>query len=227
MLISESEFREGLKNPKSMGHNIIFLGMSGAGKTHWSKLLAEKYGLKHIEFDQLIALSKSFSDLIKTIPGKNETEKMGNYFGMPGSGDFKSKENKYLDIEKKFMVEKFPRSVILDLTGSAIYHTYELERIDRTGLIICLKTSKEAKQKMFQTYINDPKPVCWGSMFQKNPDESDEEALARCYPILLEYRELLYEKYADVTFPFEAHKSIHDPEDFVEEVCRQLRNQKS
>jgi len=78
MLISESQFRDGLKNPKSMEHNLIFLGMSGAGKTHWSKLLAEKYGPKHIEFDQLIALSKSFSDLIKNIPGKNETEKMGN-----------------------------------------------------------------------------------------------------------------------------------------------------
>jgi len=146
---------------------------------------------------------------------------------MPGSEGFKSKENKYLDIEKKFMAEKFPHGVILDLTGSAIYHTYELERIKRTGLIICLKTSKEAQQEMFETYINDPKPVCWGSIFQKNYDESDEEALKRCYPILLEYRELLYEKYADVTFPFEVHKNIHNPEDFVEEVCKQLRNQKN
>ena len=72
---------------------------------------------------------------------------------MPGSEGFKSKENKYLDIEKKFMAEKFPHGVILDLTGSAIYHTYELERIKRTGLIICLKTSKEAQQEMFETYI--------------------------------------------------------------------------
>ena len=227
MLISESEFRKGLKNPKSMEHNLIFLGMSGAGKTHWSKLLAEKYGLKHIEFDQLIALSKSFSDLIKNIPGKNEVEKMGNYFGMPGSEGFKSKENRYLDIEKKFMVEKFPHCVIFDLTGSAIYHTYELERIKRTGLIINLKSSKEAQQEMFKIYINDPKPVCWGNMFQKNQGESDEVALRRCYPLLLEYREILYDKHANVVLPFEVHKNIHDAETFVEEVCKQLRNQKN
>jgi len=227
MLISESQFREGLKNPENLQHNIIFLGMSGAGKTHWSRILAEEYKLKHIEFDQLIALSKEFSNLIKDIPGKDENEKMGNYFGRPGSEGFKLKEEKYLDIEKRFMAERFPHGVILDLTGSAIYHTFELKRVDRTGLIIYLQTSKEAQQEMFEMYINDPKPVCWKGMFQKNSDESDEEALTRCYPMLLEYRTILYEKYADITLPFDVHKNLTTMDMFVEEVCRQLRNQKN
>ena len=204
-MISKSHFFDVLKNPEKREYNIIFLGMSGAGKTHWSKIIAKKNGLKHIEFDQLIALSKEFSNLIKRIPGKNDTEK-------------------YLEIEKRFMLERFPRGVILDLTGSAIYHTFELERISRTGLIIYLKTSKESQKEMLQIYLHDPKPVCWKEMFQKNMDESDKEALARCYPILLEYREKLYERYADVTLPFEVHKNIKDAGMFVDEISNQLRD---
>jgi hypothetical protein len=52
---------------------------------------------------------------------------------------------------------------------------------------------------MFQQYIEQPKPVVWHDSFRKNPDESNEEALKRCYPELIEDRTERYYKYADVT----------------------------
>ena len=108
MLITELEFRKNLDNPTDREHNIIFLGMSGSGKTYWSKKLSKSFGLKHIEVDKFIARSEDFKNLIRKFPGKDETEKCGNYFGKPWDKKFQSKEDKYLDIEKKIMSKNYP-----------------------------------------------------------------------------------------------------------------------
>ncbi len=75
---------------------------------------------------------------------------------------------------------------------------------------------------MLKVYISDPKPVCWNGIFQKKSQESNEEALERCYPILLKQRAKLYWQYADVKLDYEVHKNTKDPEQFVEEVCKRL-----
>ena len=84
--------------------------MSGSGKTYWSELLSKKYNFKHIEFDQLIGRSKDIANLIKKFPGKDEAEKLGNYFGKPWDINFLSKEKRFLAIEKKFMDKRFRTS---------------------------------------------------------------------------------------------------------------------
>ena len=227
MLISESEFRDGLNNASLRKQNIIILGMSGSGKTYWSKKLSERFGFNHVEVDDLIATSNEFFDLIKDFPGRDDTEKCGNYFGKPWDKGFQSKEDSYLAIEKKIMSREFLPGIVLDLTGSAIYHPEQMLRLSKKGMVICLETTEQVQEEMLQLYINDPKPVCWSGMFNKKEGETNEQALARCYPILLTTRAKLYDKYTDVKLPFEVHKNLHDPEDFVEEVCRQLRNQKN
>lgn len=224
MLITKEEFRKEITNPEQRKQNLIFIGMSGAGKTHWSERLSEKFNLSHINIDKDIGLSQEFINLIKDIPGKNETEKMGNYFGKPWDKDFNDKEERYLAIEKRLMDKEYPLGSLIDTTGSSIYHPDELENLSKTGLVIYLETSEKAKKEMFNIYISDPKPVCWNGVFSKNVGENDGEALARCYPLLLEYRSGLYEKYADIKISYEVHKNLKSAEEFVDAVCEKLKD---
>lgn len=222
MKIAKSQLKKELNNSKTRRNNIIFLGMSGSGKTYWSKKLTNKFNLIHVEFDELIGSSKELANLIKDFPGRNSAEKQGNYFGKVWNKDYKSKEARYLPIERRLMSKKYAPGSVLDLTGSAIYHPLQLEKITKTGLAICLKTSKKAQNKMFEIFIKNPKPICWNNLFKKRKGESNEQALKRCYPMLLEYRERVYERYADVKLPFEVHKNLKNAEEFIEEVCKRL-----
>lgn len=222
MLITKSEFLEELNNPEKRKHNLLFIGMSGSGKTHWSKLLAKKFNYSRFELDILIGKSEEFKNLIKEYPGKNETEKCGNYFGKPWEKEFDEKEKKYLKTEKKLMSKEYSPGSILDLTGSAIYHPQELMNMTKTGFVICLESSEKSREEMFKTYIKDPKPVCWNGLFNIQENEKNEQALKRCYKELLIYREKLYETYSDIRVPYEIHKTIKSPEEFIEEVCKVL-----
>lgn len=222
MKISKLQLNKELNNTTNRRYNIIFLGMSGSGKTYWSKKLAKKFKLNHVEFDELIGKSREVANLIKNYPGKDSAEKLGNYFGKPWNKDYKSKENHFLSIERKFLSKRYNHGTILDLTGSAIYHPRQMGKIAKTGLVIYLETSKEAQREMFRIFIRDPKPICWNNLFKKRSKESNEKALEKCYPLLLEYRAKLYEKYADIKIPFSVHKNTKSPEKFIEIACKQL-----
>ena len=161
-------------------------------------------------------------NLIKEVPGKDETEKLGSYFGRPWGKKFQAKENQYLEIEKNLMSKEYPLGSILDLTGSAIYHAFQLGSLSEKGLVICLESSEQFRHEMFKNYINDPKPVCWNGIFQKKDNETNEEALSRCYILLLEYRSKLYHEYADVIIPYRIHRNLGNADEFVEEVCKRL-----
>lgn len=223
MMISKSQFIEELNNPKERKYNMAFLGMSGCGKTYWSKHLASKLNFNYVEFDEFIGKSKEMKCLIKDVPGKNEAEKMGNYFGMPWEIRFQSRENLYLSVERKCMSNKFPAGTILDLTGSAIYHPRQMEEIAKNSLVIHFEANLKAQKKMLRIYVSEPKPVCWNGMFKKKSKESNKQALARCYSILLSHREKLYNKYADINLPYDAHKNIKDIRQFVKEIGKRLK----
>ncbi len=186
--------------------SIIFIGMSGSGKTHWSKLLAEELGVRCYEFDEIIGNSPEMSALLENIEGEDNAEKMGHYFGMPWTDGFEAKEENYLAIERKVMSSSYPSGSVLDQTGSAIYHPDALGALAKTSLVIYLETSEDKQKEMFETYISDPKPVCWGGVFQPLDGESNEAALERCYPELLRTRAALYKKYADITVPYNVHQ---------------------
>ena len=222
MKLTQSQFELELSSPAGRKFNFIILGMSGSGKTHWSRLLAQRYGYPHIEFDELNGASAELSDLIKDIPGRDAAEKMGNYFGMPWNKGFQAKESAYLDIERKIMSQSQPMGSILDLTGSCIYHPEEMEAIRATGLVIYLETSLEKQREMLEIFIKHPKPVCWRGIFKKNDNETNEHALSRCYPLLLVYRAKLYAKFADVELPHSLHKNMQSAEEFIHEVNKQL-----
>ena len=75
MKITKLQLKKELNISKNRKYNIIFLGMSGSGKTYWSRKLAKKFKLNHVEFDELIGKSKELANLIKNYPGKDSAEK--------------------------------------------------------------------------------------------------------------------------------------------------------
>jgi shikimate kinase len=222
MKLSKSQFEHELSNPANRKFNLIIFGMSGSGKTHWSRLLSKRYGYPHVEFDELIGASAELTDLIRGIPGKDAAEKMANHFGMPWSEGFQAKEGKYLIIEKKAMSRKLPRGSIFDLTGSCIYHPDEMEAIRATGLMVYLETNPEKQKEMLEIFLAHPKPVCWKGVFERRDNETNEQALSRCYPLLLAHRSKLYAQFADVALPYPVHKNLKSADDFAQEIKKQL-----
>ena len=231
MLLTLDDFKEDVgRSTKDRQYNILLLGMSNSGKTHWAKLLARTFGYKHIEFDGLMGNSEEIADLIRNIPGRDEAERMGRYFGMPWEPGFQEKEDGYLAVEGRLMSKEYGPGSILDLTGSAIYIPDQLARIAQTGLVIHLATSQEARGKiiaeMLKDYVNKPKPVCWNGNFNQKPGETGEEALKRCYPLLVSSRAKLCEKFSDITLPYDVHKTLTSAEGFMKAVYRQLEAKK-
>ena len=222
MKSSKTQFEQELYDPSGRRTNIIFIGMSGSGKTHWARLLAQEFEYEHIEFDNLIGNSDGLAELIKGFPGKDKAEKMGNYFGMPWDAGFESKERIFLDIEKKFMSQQYGPGVIIDLTGSCISHPGQMESISNSGIVIYLETSQEKQREMFQIFMKNPKPVCWGGVFSKKAAETNEQALERSFPLLLKHRANLYQQFANVTLPYAAHKNATNPGEFIKQVTTRL-----
>mgnify|MGYP001563216125 CR=1 FL=1 len=222
MKVGQRQFEEELVNQAGRKSNIVIMGMSGSGKTYWSKLLAQRYGYPHIEFDDLIGKSPELADLIGGFPGKDAAEKLGNYFGMPWTNGFDAKEATLLGLERKFMSEAQPTGSILDLTGSCIYHPTEMEAIRATGLVIYLETSLEKQKEMLEIFLAHPKPVCWKGVFERKNNETNENVLSRCYPLLLAHRAKLYQRFADVTLAYAVHKNLKSAEGFVQEVEKRL-----
>ena len=54
---------------------------------------------------------------------------------------------------------------------------------------------------MVRKYFEEPKPVVWGEMFNRQKDEQDDDALFRCFPLLLEDRLRRYREFAHLSIP--------------------------
>lgn len=233
MLLTLDDFKEDVeRSPEDRQYNILFLGMSNVGKTYWAKSLARRFGYKHVEFDELIKASPEIADLINDIEGKDGAERLGKWFGMPWEPGFQEKEDRSLAVEGRFMSANYGYGNILeDLTGSAIYIPDQLARLARTGLVIHLATSQEARDqiiaRMLRDFVGIPKPVCWNGNFKPISGETGrEDTLKRCYPLLVSSREELYKRFSDISLPYEVHKSLTTAESFMQDVYRQLEAKK-
>jgi shikimate kinase len=108
----------------------------------------------------------------------------------------------------------------VDTTGSVIYTGEEvLEKMCSQTTVVHFSTPPEVQERMLKIYIAQPRPILWRAMFSKEPEEADEEAMARCYPELLSSRERLYEKYADVTIDYYTrNQDSFGADDFLREI---------
>ena len=187
---------------------VSLIGMAGSGKSFWSKKLAQ-HGFRRFCCDDLIA-AKLAPDL--TGPD-GTTMEMGTWMGFPYERHYKKRESTYLTYEMEVLIEILDylaghkntreENIVIDTTGSVIYTGEEiLQKLCRHTTAIYLLTPPEIQERLLNAYISKPHPMLWRDSFSKKSGETNQEALARCYPQLLSARKRLYARYADVEIDY-------------------------
>ncbi len=182
---------------------LALIGMSGAGKTFWTKKLSAS-GYPAISCDDGIEakLAQRLS-----AGGFGGIHGVAAWMGWPDSTTYAEREAVYLTEEICTLdevltdLEKQPeKPMVLDTTGSVIYAgNHLLMRLRRQMTVVYLAASAEEQQLLIERYLNDPKPVLWRGAFQPKPGESPRETVARCYPTLIAARRRSYEALAHCT----------------------------
>ena len=199
--------------------NLALIGMSGAGKSYWSKKMEEK-GYRWYNCDEMIA-----ERLGPEFPGKgNTTLNLAKWMGQPFSEGYIKAEKLYLELEEAVVehicdeleqaTENEP--VVVDTTGSLIYLQKKLlNRLRALTKMIHLRLPEEKHEQLFENFINDPKPVIWEGKFKSRKGETPQNALRRCYKDLLSFRNERYSLLADYVLDYSFH---HSPEREVDEL---------
>jgi shikimate kinase len=191
---------------------ITLIGMSGAGKSHWSRKL-EELGFNHINADDMIEAKLGPELTSQGYKGINDVAK---WMGQPYEAQYPRTSQAYLDFERDAMLETLTTldtlpagaNKVIDTTGSVIY----LPEAILVGLaskttMVYFHTPESAHAKMAEQYLADPKPVPWGESYRQNSGETPSQALTRCYPKLLIDRSAKYQKLAHVTFDYDELRS--------------------
>jgi len=186
--------------------------MSGAGKTFWTKKLAEQ-GRPAISCDDEIEQRLASS---LAAGGFSGIHGVAAWMGWPDSPSYAEREAQYLSGEIRVLDDVLNllerdrgRSLILDTTGSVIYAGNNLLfRLRKQMTVVYLAASDFERQLLIERYLTDPKPVLWRGAFVPKAGESPRETVARCYPALIAARRRSYEALAHVTLPV---SDLRDP----------------
>jgi shikimate kinase len=182
---------------------LALIGMSGAGKTFWTKKLAA------IQYSAVSCDDRIEQKLASRLAsgGYSGINGVAAWMGWPDSATYTERESEYLAEEIHTLDEiltelemRPEQSLVLDTTGSVIYTGNNLlMRLRRQMTIVHLAASAEEQQLLIERYLNDPKPVLWRGAFQPRAGEKSREAVARCYPALIAARRQSYEALAHCT----------------------------
>ncbi len=180
-----------------------FIGMSGAGKSFWSKRLEKNKGYKRYSCDDLIEKELS-SELV--VLGRKGVNNLSHWMGQPYDERYDANSRRYLELETKTLENSLSeiendknKNIVVDTTGSVVYLPPELLlKLKKLTKVIYFETPEFIVEKMINLYLADPKPVIWGDLYKPLPGEDKIETLKRCYPDLLKYRLNLYNKLADI-----------------------------
>jgi len=204
---------------------ITLIGMSGSGKSYWSRKLKER-NFKRFPCDDLIA-RQLFPELVKP---DNTVRFLGQWMGFPYQPGYEERESRYLAAEIRVLSEIIrylenstggvQESVVVDTTGSVVYCGEEiLQGLRRFTTVVHLSTPAELQGKMMKAYLAHPRPVLWKGLFARKQGEAIEQALERCYPILLATREDLYRRYAHMAVDdFKRRSEGFDVDEFLQEI---------
>ena len=210
---------------------IALIGMSGAGKTFWTKKLAEA-GYPAVSCDDRIEqrLAKRLA-----AGGHSGINGVAAWMGWPDSRTYTERETDYLAAEIHTLDEvltalekQAEKSLVLDTTGSVIYSGNNLlMRLRRQMTIVYLAASAQEQQLLIERYLHDPKPVLWRGAFQPKPGETPRETVARCYPALIEARRRSYEALAHCTLQVAAlHDKSLDAAAFLQMIQSKLEDER-
>jgi shikimate kinase len=182
---------------------LALIGMSGAGKSFWTKKLAAS------RFPAVSCDDRIEQELAPRLAAGGYTGINGvaAWMGWPDSVTYTERESEYLAEEIHTLdeiltkLEEQPeKSLVLDTTGSVIYTGNNLlMRLRRQMTIVHLAASAEEQQLLVERYLSDPKPVLWRGAFQPKQGEAAKETVWRCYPALIAARRQSYEALAHCT----------------------------
>lgn len=184
---------------------ISLIGMSGTGKTFWSKQLAAA-GWKRICCDDLIE-----ARLCQVMPATAQgIAAVADWLGQPYDVGYAERQQQYLEAEIAVMEETLATiecepmlDYVIDTTGSVIYTGEALcQRLRQVSRVVYIVLPAAAMAEMVKRYLSDPKPVLWMDQFQHTPQRSLRETIMTCYLKLVEQRAQLYQRYAHVTLPY-------------------------
>src|SRR5216683_2649758 len=182
---------------------LALIGMSGAGKTFWTKKLGA---------NRFPAVSCDDRIELKLAPhlaagGYTSINGVAAWMVWPDSATYTERESEYLAEEIHTLDEiltelenQAKKSLVLDTTGSVIYTGNNLlMRLRRQMTIVHLAASADEQQLLIERYLNDPKPVLWRGAFQPKAGEKPRDTVARCYPALIAARRQSYAALAHCT----------------------------
>ena len=207
---------------------LSFIGMSGAGKSHWTQKLAAP-GFRVISIDNRIE-QKLSSEL--TAGGYRGIGGVAAWMGWPDQPSYREHEQKYLSCEVEAMREALDeieksadKGIALDTTGSVVYTGDEIcKRLQQLTMVVYLAASPAEEDTLISRYLSNPKPVLWRDRFSQNAGESAKDAIARCYPQLIAHRKHLYERYAQRIVPMAQLRELSlDSRSLLELICSQAR----
>jgi len=192
-----------MKTPSLSPLRLALIGMSGAGKTFWTKRLGDA-GHASISCDDRIEHRLQYR---LAAGGHSGINGVAAWMGWPDSAGYAQREAEYLAEEIGTLdevltdLERDPaRDLVLDTTGSVIYTGSNLLlRLRRQMTVVYLAASAGEQQLLVERYLSDPKPVLWRGAFQPRMGEAPRDTVARCYPLLMEARRRSYEALAHCT----------------------------
>ena len=181
---------------------LALIGMSGAGKTFWTRRLAET-GAPTVSCDDVIEEKLARRLQAGGFTGING---VAAWMGWPDSPTYAEREAEYLQVEIAALddilsgLERDPRkTLVLDTTGSVIYTgNHLLMRLRKLMTVVYLAASEGEQQLLVERYLGDPKPVLWRGAFLPQAGETPQETVARCYPHLVAARRQSYAALAHV-----------------------------
>jgi hypothetical protein len=186
---------------KEKRSRLALVGMSGSGKTFWTRKLAAA-GWKSVCCDDLI--EQRLAPRLAA-GGHTGINGVAAWMGWPNSVTYTQREAEYL-AEEIGVMDEFLNNlekdstgspIVLDTTGSVIYAQNNiLMRLRRQMTVVHLANSENEQRILVERYLNDPKPVLWRGTFHVKDGERPRETVARCYPLLIAARRKSYQTLA-------------------------------
>jgi hypothetical protein len=211
---------------------IALIGMSGAGKTFWSRCIAGS-GIPAISCDDRIEekLARRLAS-----GGYSGINGVAAWMGWPDSATYAERESQYLAEEIATLdeilsdLERNPQqSLVLDTTGSVIYTgNHLLHRLRKLMTVVYLAASEAEQKLLIERYLGDPKPVLWRGAFQAKQGETPRQTVARCYPHLIAARRQSYAALAHATLQVAVLRELpHTADAFLEMLPRECLPQRA
>lgn len=177
---------------------LAFIGMSNTGKSYRSRVLASELDFSWYHVDGEIQKELGFDSM----------DKISTWLGYPSSATYKEREAAYLNAENACtMVDDLEvngKNLVFDTTGSVInLATDTLTWLKEQCLLVHLSVDEAHVEELLERFFEHPKPLIWGEHFSQKENESEMDALRRCYPALLHERLAQYNTLSHINIPAE------------------------